>query len=354
MVSQHILNKVVQTKTFNGTTQLTSQATNYSNFANGNYLPSSISLQILNNPAELCAVFNKYDIKGNILEMHKSNDITHSYLWSYNNQYPIAEAINATSNNIAYTSFEADGTGNWTIPSTLRTSNSVTGNQGYSLSNGAITKTLPSETYKLTVWATAAPTISGNPTPKTGRSFDGFKYYEYTITASSVTISGSATIDELRLYPSDAQITTYTYQPLIGITSQCDVNNRITTYEYDGLGRLSLIKDQDKNILKQYQYAYQSVNPGSGNACSTANCTGDDEKCVNGFCEKATRINTSTVLIKSGVYTGQWLCSYYYKWSDNTTKPADALCQDPNHTGYPNCINTRLTEYTKYPCDVNQ
>lgn len=52
-------------------------------------------------------------------------------------------------------------------------------------------------------------------------------------------------------------MTTYTYSPLIGITSQCDTGNKITYYEYDGFGRLKDIKNQDGNIIKVYNYYYQ-------------------------------------------------------------------------------------------------
>jgi hypothetical protein len=54
---------------------------------------------------------------------------------------------------------------------------------------------------------------------------------------------------------------TYTYTPLLGMTSACDVDNKITYYFYDGLGRLKWIKDQDLNIIKTIQYHYQSI-PG--------------------------------------------------------------------------------------------
>jgi YD repeat-containing protein len=74
---------------------------------------------------------------------------------------------------------------------------------------------------------------------------------------STITLSGTGHIDELRLYPTTAQMTTYTYDPLIGMTSQTDAGNRNTYYEYDGLGRLKRIRDQDYNILKTYDYQYQ-------------------------------------------------------------------------------------------------
>jgi hypothetical protein len=73
---------------------------------------------------------------------------------------------------------------------------------------------------------------------------------------SSVSVSGAGSIDELRLYPENAEMVSYTHDPLIGLTSQCDVNNRINYFKYDTYGRLSQIVDQDKNVLKKYCYNY--------------------------------------------------------------------------------------------------
>ncbi|WP_188938395.1 hypothetical protein, partial [Puia dinghuensis] len=64
------------------------------------------------------------------------------------------------------------------------------------------------------------------------------------------------TIDELRLYPTTAHMMTYTYSPLIGLTSECSPNNTITYYNYDGLNRLKFIRDMDGNILKTFEYNY--------------------------------------------------------------------------------------------------
>ena len=64
----------------------------------------------------------------------------------------------------------------------------------------------------------------------------------------------NAYIDEIRIYPRDAQMTTYTYLPGIGITTQTDVNDNTTYYEYDALGRLTTIRNNERHLLKKYDY----------------------------------------------------------------------------------------------------
>lgn len=79
----------------------------------------------------------------------------------------------------------------------------------------------------------------------------GWQFFKHKIfNPTTITVSGTGIIDELRLYPIDALMTTYTYDPLIGMTSQSTPNNDITYYIYDDFGRLKLIKDQNGKILK--------------------------------------------------------------------------------------------------------
>jgi YD repeat-containing protein len=72
-----------------------------------------------------------------------------------------------------------------------------------------------------------------------------------------VTLTDGDAIDDVRIYPVDARMKSYTYEPLLGITSVIDENGRATYYEYDKLGRLARIKNEKGGIEKQYTYNYK-------------------------------------------------------------------------------------------------
>jgi hypothetical protein len=54
-----------------------------------------------------------------------------------------------------------------------------------------------------------------------------------------------------------ALITTYTYKPLVGLTSITDPKGLTSYYEYDSSNKLKFIKDQDLNVLQRYCYNYK-------------------------------------------------------------------------------------------------
>lgn len=66
-------------------------------------------------------------------------------------------------------------------------------------------------------------------------------------------------LDKIRtgLKGTNALVSTYTYKPLVGVTSETDPSGKIMYYEYDNVGRLLLVKDQNGKILKHYSYQYQ-------------------------------------------------------------------------------------------------
>jgi len=217
-----------------------------------------------------------YDATGNLVGLRDEGYHIVTNLYDYNDKYVVASVVNAEPiiDKAAYCSFETANLGGWTISGTtsLTASSAITGTNSLLLSSSN-NLTAPVNTlkpYTLSYWSNSgAMTVNNSNLLKTGPVLNGYTYYEYLIPAgnSSVTIINSAAknIDELRLYPQTSRMRTVTYDPLIGKTSECDENNRITYYEYDELGRLRFIKDESKNIIKMYEYNYAK----KLNACNT-------------------------------------------------------------------------------------
>jgi len=263
LYTRNSLSPVVEQLDYKDSGFLSSATTNYNYWGNGVILPQTVTTQLLTNPVDTRLHFHGYDPRGNLLWVSKDSGASSSFIWDYKSTYPIAKCTNADTTSIAYTSFEADGTGRWTFSgSATAGSNCPTGNYYYYLGQGSISKTglLSGNSYVVSYWSSTGSsyTVTGSTSVVQGKTINGWTYFEHTVTGTStVTVSGSGNIDELRLYPSGAQMTTYTYTPLVGMTSQCDVDNRVTYYFYDPLARLKYVKDQDGNIIKTYQYHYQ-------------------------------------------------------------------------------------------------
>jgi len=311
-----------------------------------------------------------YDTAGNVLEI--KNPITgqsNTVLMDYFNQFPVAKVSNAKLADVAYTSFESDSKGNWTIANYVKNStDAVTGKFCYNLTSGSISKTgLTSGTsYWITYWTmNGSPvTISGSGTSLLLATQNGWNLYSYLVTGvTSVTISGSGLIDELRLHPKDANMITTTYEPFVGPTSVCDANNTIMYNEYDALNRLVIVRDKDKNIIKKnefsntvfistdtnwvandeerchdplngdveraevdnniYSQTYNNkrwvYDHGNSVSCQPV-CTDPDRKLVDGICEIGTKTYTSSVYQKvcdtEFNCAFKWVCTYHYYWSD--------------------------------------
>jgi YD repeat-containing protein len=64
-------------------------------------------------------------------------------------------------------------------------------------------------------------------------------------------------INALRAAIPQAEVTTYTYEPLVGMKSISDPNGVVTYYEYDIQHRLTALKDANGHIIKTFTYQYK-------------------------------------------------------------------------------------------------
>ncbi len=67
-----------------------------------------------------------------------------------------------------------------------------------------------------------------------------------------------SSLTALRNAFSASQVTTFTYNPLIGVTSITDPRGEVVYYEYDEFNRLKFVKNTEGEILKEHSYNYKN------------------------------------------------------------------------------------------------
>lgn len=67
-------------------------------------------------------------------------------------------------------------------------------------------------------------------------------------------------LDTLKGAMTNALTTSYTYKPLIGVSTITDPKGDVLIYEYDVKGRLKTVRDKDNNIISENDYHYKPQN----------------------------------------------------------------------------------------------
>jgi YD repeat-containing protein len=216
-----------------------------------------------------------YDNVGNLIQQNKVSDMVSTYIWDHKQTLPTAEVVNAESSMVAFSSFESDDLGGFSeIPnlSTSRVAGGFSGGYAYNLSGGNFIKRLnlpAGRTYVISYWSkngqayvSVGPGMAPVRTDLNGKVHNGWTYYEHTITDPGfVWVSGTAIIDELKVYPADALINTIAYISFDGMTiSRVDPSNQKADFDYDNFSRLVNIRDEDRNIVKNFTYQYGTAN----------------------------------------------------------------------------------------------
>ncbi len=204
---QHRISEPIQVETTvkDGATVLSQsvQRTNYKEWHPDIVLPKDVqtlkgTYNASSNVLQDRVVFHSYDTNGNLKEVSKKDGAKIVYIWGYNEQYPIAKIENATYSEV---------------------SGQVANLQA--LSNADNDRTIGS---------------SGN---------------EGALRDALTTLRNTAAL-------SDALVTTYTYDPLIGVTSITDPSGQTVYYHYDSFNRLEMVTDKDNKVLSKNQYHYKN------------------------------------------------------------------------------------------------
>lgn len=101
------------------------------------------------------------------------------------------------------------------------------------------------------------------------------------------------------LASSTVQVTTFTYEPLIGMTSQTNPVGKTNFYEYDGFNRLTTIKNQDGNIVKKICYKYD----GQPEDCGLFSSIALSQSFTRNNCPSGQTGSTVTFTVAAGMFS---------------------------------------------------
>lgn len=291
MLSKNLVSNVVQTSQLIDNKPVILDKTTYSLLNSVMYLPTGSAVQSGNGSVK--NIFYGYDTFGNLASVSDEGLSQRSYLWGYHLQYPIAEVKGAALNQVAYADCEEVITdshedyygtnirlsGNASDFST----DSKTGHYSYRYAdNSPVIESItpfPAGVYILNYWskggaATYDDSDHADEYIDLPADAKGWEFHQVKITLATskflrIFPQGSGNtilLDDIRVFPEGAQMTTYNYDPLVGMTSQADAKGLITYYEYDEMKRLKVIRDYKGNIIKVFSYNYGTSSSDTGNS----------------------------------------------------------------------------------------
>lgn len=233
-----------------------------------------------NAPPSVVQSATVYDSRNNVCEQwNEQGKVYSSAIWDTRSGEKLANVSNARYTDIAYSSFEGMGMtneqkGNWDFKSSQVIylppggTQAITGKYCYQIDGDGITSAndlTADKKYLLTFWAGGTPTITGVTilTPPTIVQQAGYWYcYSAEVSGQDARLHLSGNnilIDELRLYPGNASMSTTTYEPLFGPSSKCDAINNINYYEYDAMGRQTVVRDINRKVLSVTRQVVQGA-----------------------------------------------------------------------------------------------
>lgn len=211
---------------------------------------------------------NDIDIAQGLLRtVTKKDGLPRSYRWDATGTFPVAVATGAAETNMAYSSFEDAAKGSFVYagtPTLVSTAPFPPTGKYYLALNGSTSvlsrAVVNGASYTLSYWRNSSNpfTISGATVQatRTGVTLNGWTFFEQQLqaTGTSLSINQAGAIDEVRLYPYGATMTSYTYNKPVGIATESNEQGVILYYEYDAFNRLLQVKDMRGRVIKRMDY----------------------------------------------------------------------------------------------------
>lgn len=211
----------------------------------------------------------KRGAKGNVLSSKGFMGNYTATIFDDNLQYPLASASYARYEQVAATSFEQNQMGKWTYnTANVQNLESYTGTNALSAATANVSG-LPTGEYVLYYWYKVG-SCSITPTGGSVTSQEDFMINKgWTLRKAAITMTGttgtitldpSGLIDEVRIYPKGAYVTTRVYDGMGKMIAETGPDMRTTTFYYDDLDRQHYIADHKDNIVKYYEYGFKNLN----------------------------------------------------------------------------------------------
>jgi hypothetical protein len=93
----------------------------------------------------------------------------------------------------------------------------------------------------------------------------GYTIIDTNLMNAAITASDTSTeanlitaLNNLRTSLPNAMVTTFTYKPIMGVSTVTDPKGDVQSYHYDSFKRLQFVKDKEGNILSENQYHYKN------------------------------------------------------------------------------------------------
>lgn len=235
-------------------------------------------------------------------------------IFGHNKSLLIAQVSNAQETDCGFTSFESDDQNLWNIGGTV----SLINNDGHC---GTSSRSIPPNTFgptrdylpstdvqnkkmilscwvktnsnvsgsigSLTLYSFQDPSTAGTVWPNVTGAYktvpvyntnNSWQYLEVEIDLKQIKTNGglpsntnlwirsylwntnasiAIQIDDIRFYPKESRMASYTYLQGTGASSISDENSMSQYFEYDTFGRLKLVKDFEGKILEKTEYNYK-------------------------------------------------------------------------------------------------